>query len=515
MLQIKNLTMTHQLDLKEIVRQLSFTINPGDKLAIIGEEGNGKSTLLKWINQDSSIQHYIQVDGECINHFSRTAYLPQMLPKELANLTLDDYFFGQADATDLDYAELYALVSQMGLDAERLTSQQTLGSLSGGEKIKVQLLKLLAMQPDLLLLDEPSNDLDLATINWLEHFIQTSPLTILFISHDEALLRATANKILHIELLRHKTIPVATFANLDYATYVEEKLARFDTQNRIANKQRAEYDKQMAKQRRIESSVHDAQNAISRQDPAGARLLKKKMHTVKSMGRRFEREKEDFEEIPIKEDPILVKFSSTKPLANGKIILHLDQAQVKLDNRLLADSINLLVKGPQKIGVIGQNGVGKSTFLKQLWQDLKDRTDIAAGYMPQNYRDFLPETQTPIEFLSQRGDAEELTQIMTYLGSMRFTSEEMHHPVSALSGGQQAKLFLLKIDLAGQNVLLLDEPTRNFSPLSQPELRELFKNFEGAILTISHDRQFLKEVCDLVYELTPSGLMLDAAFDEE
>lgn len=513
MLQIKHLTMTHQMDLKEIVRDLSFTVNPGDKLAIIGEEGNGKSTLLKWIYGDESIGNYIQIDGECVNQFSRTAYLPQMLPNDQANLTLDQYFFTHADASELDYAELYTLVGQMGLEAERLTSEQTLGSLSGGEKIKVQLLKILAMQPDLLLLDEPSNDLDLETVSWLEHFIKTTPLTILFISHDEALLKATADKILHIELLRHKTVPVATFANLGYGTYVEERQAKFTTQSRIANKQREDYDKQMTKQRRIESSVHDAQNAISRQDPATARLLKKKMHTVKSMGRRFEREKEDFEDIPIKEDPILIKFSNTEPLANSKIVLHLENIQVKLQNRLLAQSINLLVRGPQKIGIIGQNGVGKSTFLKQLWQDLKQRTDIKAGYMPQNYRDLLPETQTPIEFLSDSGDAEELTQVMTYLGSMRFTADEMHHPVSALSGGQQAKLFLLKIDLAGQNVLLLDEPTRNFSPLSQPELRDLFQGFEGAILTISHDRQFLTDVCDYVYELTPTGLVRQATFD--
>ncbi len=513
MLQIKHLTMTHQLDLKEIVHDLSFTVNPGDKLAIIGEEGNGKSTLLKWIYGDQSIENYIQIDGEFINQFSRTAYLPQMLPNELGNLTLDQYFFTHADASELDYAELYTLVGQMGLDAARLTSEQSLGSLSGGEKIKVQLLKILAMQPDLLLLDEPSNDLDLETVNWLEHFIKTTPLTIIFISHDEALLKATADRILHIELLRHKTTPVATFANLDYVTYVEERQAKFTSQTRIASKQREDYDKQMTKQRRLESSVHDAQNTISRQDPGKARLLKKKMHTVKAMGRRFEREKEDFEDIPIKEDPILIKFSNTEPLANGKTVLHLENFKVKLHNRLLAESINLLVRGPQKIGIIGQNGVGKSTFLKQLWQDLKQRTDIKAGYMPQNYRDFLPETQTPIEFLSDSGDAEELTQVMTYLGSMRFTADEMHHPVSALSGGQQAKLFLLKIDLAGQNVLLLDEPTRNFSPLSQPELRELFQGFEGAILTISHDRQFLKDVCDQVYELTPNGLIRKDTFD--
>ncbi len=127
--------------------------------------------------------------------------------------------------------------------------------------------------------------------------------------------------------------------------------------------------------------------------------------------------------------------------------------------------------------------------------------------MPQNYADYLRLDETPVEFLRETGDSEERTQVMTYLGSMRFTTDEMHHPIQSLSGGQQAKLLLLKIDLLGQNVLLLDEPTRNFSPLSQPELRKLFKNFKGSIITISHDRMFLKEVCDQVYELKKDGLV--------
>ena len=114
--------------------------------------------------------------------------------------------------------------------------------------------------------------------------------------------------------------------------------------------------------------------------------------------------------------------------------------------------------------------------------------------------------RTPIEFLTETGDKEERTQIMTYLGSMRYTKEEMEHPTEDLSGGQQAKLLLLKMDIIGQNVLLLDEPTRNFSPLSQGELRSLFKTFRVAMVAVSHDRMFLREVCDKVYELREDGL---------
>lgn len=505
MLQVKNLTLYHLKDLKKIVEDLSFTVNPGEKTAIIGEEGNGKSTLLKWILKDKSIESYIQAEGELMNQFSRTVYLPQSLPKKFEDMTIDEYFFGQPDVMDIDYQMLYQLIGQLGFDADRLTSAQKLSSLSGGEKIKVQLLKALATDPDLLLLDEPSNDLDLDTVQWLEHFIKSTPLTVIFISHDESLLAATATKVIQLELLQHKTIPVATVSNLSYKEYIEQKESRFEHQSQVASKQREEHQKQMEKYRQIESSVHHDQATISRQNPAGGRLLKKKMHAVKAMGKRFNREKENFEDIPIKEDAILVKFSNTKPLPANKTILHLEDKSVKLGDKVLADSLDLLVKSPQKIGIIGQNGVGKSTLLKQLWIELSQRTDIAAGYMPQNYADYLNMEETPVEFLSEAGDSEERTQVMTYLGSMRFTPDEMNHPIHSLSGGQQAKLLLLKIDLSGQNVLLLDEPTRNFSPLSQPELRKLFKHFEGSIVTISHDRLFLKEVCDQVYELKKDG----------
>lgn len=503
MLQVRNLTLHHLTDLKEIIKDLSFTINPGEKVAIIGEEGNGKSTLLKWILEDKSIESYIQAEGELINQFSRTVYLPQSLPQEYMEYTVDQYFFSQADAMYIDYQMLYQLVGQLGFDADRLTSSQTLGSLSGGEKIKVQLLKALSTDPDLLLLDEPSNDLDLDTVKWLEHFIKSTPLTIIFISHDESLLAATATKVIQIELLRHKTVPVATVSKLSYKEFIEQKEARYEHQSQVANKQREEHQKQMEKYRQVESSVHHAQ----KQDPTPGRLLKKKMHAVKSMGKRFEREKENFEDIPLKADAILVKFSKTKTLPANKTILHLEDESVKLGDKVLARSLNLLVRAPQKIGIIGQNGVGKSTLLKQLWTELSQRTDISAGYMPQNYADYLRLDETPVEFLRETGDSEERTQVMTYLGSMRFTTDEMHHPIQSLSGGQQAKLLLLKIDLLGQNVLLLDEPTRNFSPLSQPELRKLFKNFKGSIITISHDRMFLKEVCDQVYELKKDGLV--------
>lgn len=510
MLQIKNLSLHHLTDLKVMMKDLNVTVLPGEKVAIIGEEGNGKSTLLKWIVEDSEIEEYVHAEGTKINHFGKTIYLPQSLPQEDRARSLEDYFFGMEETMELDYSFLYQVAGQLGFDSNRLTSSQLIENLSGGEKVKVQILKALAKNPDFLLLDEPSNDLDLETVQWLEYFIKTSPLAMMFISHDESLLAATATKVIQLELLRHKTVPVASVLNVSYQDYVAQKEAAFHRQTQVAHKQREEYQNKMEKHRQVESSVHDSQRKTT--DSSAGRLLKKKMHVIKSMGNRFEREAEDFEEIPVKEDAILVKFSHTKPLPNSKTIVQLENATLQLNGQTLAQSLQLLIRGPEKVGIVGRNGIGKSTLLKQLWQELQQRTDLSAGYMPQNYMDVLHADETPLSFLTNSGDQEERTQIMTYLGSLRYTRLEMDHPIRNLSGGQQAKLLLLKMDLEGNNVLLLDEPTRNFSPLSQRELRTLFKNFEGAILTVSHDRLFLQEVCDKVYELQENQLVLLSDF---
>lgn len=144
--------------------------------------------------------------------------------------------------------------------------------------------------------------------------------------------------------------------------------------------------------------------------------------------------------------------------------------------------------------------------MRMLSENLLRRTDISAAYMPQNYEEFLNLEQTPVEFLSD-GSKESISLMRTYLGSMKFTADEMMHPMRELSGGQKAKVMLLYLDTSGCDVLLLDEPTRNFSPLSTPVIRQLLASYQGAIISVSHDRKYISEVCDIVYELTPEGLV--------
>ena len=157
---------------------------------------------------------------------------------------------------------------------------------------------------------------------------------------------------------------------------------------------------------------------------------------------------------------------------------------------------------------MGANGAGKSTLLRKIAEELLSRNDIQAEYMPQDYEDLLKLEMSPVDYLDSSGDKEERTRIRTYLGSLKYTAEEMNHPIRELSGGQKAKVLLLKMSLSGANVLILDEPTRNFSPLSGPVIRKMLREFPGAIISISHDRKYIDEVCDKIYELNGEGLKL-------
>lgn len=224
------------------------------------------------------------------------------------------------------------------------------------------------------------------------------------------------------------------------------------------------------------------------------------------MGRRFEREKENFLDFTQEEEAILAKFDDSISLPSGKKVLDFSSDRLCIGERLLSENLRLSVYGNEHIGIIGRNGAGKSTLLKALWDQLKYRTDITVAFMPQNYSEVLDFNKTPIRYLAENYTKDEVTKARTYMGSMKFTHEEMTGKIGSLSGGQKAKILFLDMILCKAEVLLLDEPTRNFSPLSSPVVRAAIRNFGGAVISVTHDRKYLDEVCDKVYELRESGL---------
>lgn len=506
MLQLQHLTITHRHDLHPLIQDFSFTLNPTDKVALIGEEGNGKSSLLKAIADPTSLETYATVSGSITASNVTWGYLPQSLPLNQQNLSIWDYFLQEPAFSWLTPSELTTISQTLTLSPEFFYQQQLTNTLSGGERIKLQLARLLMKQPNVLLLDEPSNDLDLATVRWLTHFLKQWPGALMVVSHDEHLITDVANVILHFEQLRRKTTPQLTVARLTYPDYQQQRFERLTKQAQLAKHQEADYRKQQVKLTQIRQKVAHQQATISRSDAHGGKLLKKKMHVLKAQERRLDVQHQQQVAPPELEEPIRLKLAELPVLPASKLIVSFHRSHLTIGSRQLASDIDLHVFARDKLGLVGANGVGKTTLLRQIKEDLQERTDLKMGYMPQNYDELLHPHETPISFLSTHNPKSTRTEIQTFLGCMAYTPNEMTHKLTDLSGGQRAKLLLLNLIFQNCNVLLLDEPTRNFSPLSAATLCHLLATYPGTIISVSHDQHYLDHVCNRYVELTPAGL---------
>ena len=532
MFQIKNVTLTHKKDLRTILEGFSLVLNDGDRAVMIGEEGNGKSTLMKWIYDPELVEDYIEYSGEKVIKGERLRYLPQELPEQEKGKTVCEYFMEASGFLDKTPKELSKLANDFHVEPEFYYREQTMQTLSGGERVKAQMMRILIDDPTILLLDEPSNDIDIETLELMEKLINSWEHAVLFISHDETLIENTANRVIHFEQIRRKTMCRHTVANIPYRQYVEERLQQFKKQEQIALGERREKKIRDEKLHKLEQSVGASLDNISHAErDAIGRLLKKKMKNVKAMEKRFEREDEDMTEMPEQEEAIFFKLGDKESsIPSGKWVLEYESPKLKTGDgsRVLAENIVLKIRGSEKIAIVGTNGCGKTTLISKISEDLLSRPDLKAQYMPQNYDVLLDLDETPVDYLEEAlimnrkeneqganadvynrnvlGGKEDRTQIRIYLGALKYTADEMDHPIRELSGGQKAKVLLLKLSMSGANVLILDEPTRNFSPLSGPVIRKMLKEFPGAIISVSHDRKYLDEVCDKIYRLTSDGL---------
>ena len=502
MLQLRHLTIRHQKTSADLVYDLSISIQKGDKVAIIGEEGMGKSTLLSYLYNPKSINHYALADGEMSNQFRHISYLPQELPEKEKAKNCFSYLYDDSNQAAFDFNRCFQLAHELGFAHSHFDSQQTIGSLSGGEKLKLQLIKLLAAPSDLLLLDEPANDLDLESLQWLQDFIQKSSQTVIFISHDEQLLSETANKIIHLERYKKKKQTVTHTEKSSYLSYKTKRDKQFLKQSLLAKKERQERTVKAAKLRRSQSAVRHALSQ-TRNDVEG-RLLAKKMKTLKAQERRFDRETKSKKTMPYQADIINIAFSDVQPLPAGKALLHYEQKMLQLPQAERKIPIRLTVRGQDKLAITGRNGVGKTSLLKLIYQELNEKnTAFSVGLMPQNYDDCWDGRETVIEFCGRTHQKE---QALTYLASLQFSYEEIYQPINRLSGGQKAKLLLLQMLLNQNNILLLDEPTRSFSPTSQAQIRQMLRHYPGCIISVSHDRIYMQQVPQVLYELTETGL---------
>ena len=514
MLQIDHLTMKAIGSGRVFLDDFSYTVRVNERTVIIGEEGNGKSSLLKYMYDPSLIEGFMDCEGRRTVTKEILGYLPQSVPEEDKSTPVYEWFGAQDGFYDMDASSLGSLAAEMGLSADFWYQDRSFGTLSGGEQIKAELAALKMKKPTIYLLDEPSNNLDLDILAWLEKEIVRLPGAVLFVSHDVHLIDACATGVIHMEQLHRKNKPRVTIADTDYETYRAQRYAMMENQ-----REKAVSDAKKEKERRetlnhMYSAVDYALNHITRQDPHGAKMLKRKMKAVKSAEKRFDREKQDMASLPEEEESIVIELHGKEVPAGKKILELKDYCLKTVDGNVLCPSLNFSVYGPQKIAIIGANGAGKSTLLRQLLTILR-ASNVQIGYMPQNYAEVLSPDMTPVEFLAPHGDRESVTVARSWLGSLRYTSEEMTHAVKELSGGQQGKLLFLKMALENDEVLVLDEPTRNFSPLSQPVIDAAIRNFAGVVISVSHDRQYLSCVPDVIYKLDETGLVEYSGFNEE
>ena len=372
MLETKDLTIKTITD-KPLIEKLNMVLNEEDKLAIIGEEGNGKSTLLKAINNRSDIEPYCYITGDINKEGLVIGYLEQSLNPAWNNTYIHEFFLKENPSEDIDYDRYIELkdaakiLSKLRISPNILESDQEIGTLSGGEKVKIQIAKLLMKNPDVLLLDEPTNDLDIETLEWLEEFICTQSIPVLFVSHDETLLENTANTILHLEQIKSKNLARHTLKKISYGDYVKEREEQIAKLDQLSSMELREYKKDKQIISRQKSSVRTAQIKIK--DSAVRRILNKKMRNILVQEKKAE-DKRKTKRLET-EDPIYMEFDKEIEIPEGKKILDLDIEELKIGDRVLVKNIELFVSGPRKIAIIGDNGIGKTTLLKQIYQLLQ------------------------------------------------------------------------------------------------------------------------------------------------
>jgi len=449
MLEIKDLSI-FILD-RYLVKELNLVLNNWDKLAIIGEEGNGKSTLLKSI---LGICDYSVVNGTINLNGNRIGYLEQSMDKENLEKLVYDFLF----------------------------------------------------------VDEPTNDLDIETLEWLENFINSSNKPIMYVSHDETLLSKTANMILHLEQTMKKTECKHTLLKGSYDNYVHDRLRFIDKQIKVAKSEKREFDKQFEKYRKIMQKVEYQQNTITRRDPHGGAILKKKMHSLKSQEKRLN--SKELIKIPDVEESINFFFEEVS-IPRTKRIIDLNINELKVDDKILCKNIKLEISGNTHLCFIGNNGVGKTTLIKEIYYKLKDRNDIKVGYMPQMYDEVLSNYEYVLDFICPNGNKEEITKARLFLGNMKFTKEEMITKINNLSNGTKAKLFLVKLVLDKCNVLILDEPTNHLDLESITSLNKGLCNFQGEVLFTSRDYELNSTVANRVIEINEDGKIKDRSIPYE
>jgi len=522
-MQISSISKSFGVD--TILDGISMNISDNEKIGLIGANGAGKTTLLKilagemqcdsgtiFTPKDSTIGFLKQNhdDGtaktmweDIMEIFADITSIEEQM-RQLEQKMSDDMLsdnerkeillsydrlsasFNAKDGFDVN-TRIKTVLNGMGFEDFDIYKTKV-NTLSGGERTKFALAKLLLKKPDILLLDEPTNHLDFRTMQWLETYLRAYRGIVIIVSHDRYFLDSLVDTIYEIERTN------ATRYTGNYTKYLETKKTNYE----IALKH---YEEQQSQIKRLEDYV-----AKNKARASTAKSAKSKQKSI--------------DRIEIIEKPTLYgkscRFNFELEYPSYKDVFACENLELNVNSggikKTIAKGINLDIKRGEKVAIIGKNGIGKSTFLKTIshlntlyggFFEFGRNTKLS--YYDQK-QELLHETGTVLDEIWDRYPRMDEVEVRTLLGTVLFTDEDVYKKVSELSGGERARLLLLAIMLEKSNTLLLDEPTNHLDLPSKEALDTAVKNFDGTVIMVSHDRYFLNKTADKIIEMTPTGV---------
>ena len=514
-IQVKNLTKFFVIG-ENLLQDLSFEIQEGECVAILGRNGCGKTTLFNiltgqmdyddgevYVNPNKKLGLISQIPvfplGFTVEDVLRSAYADlmrvrqkmELLECQMADGVTDEQLklyddlsnrFQSGGGYDMD-VEVDKICNGLGIPAEMRS--QEFDSLSGGEKTRVNLARLLLEKTDILLLDEPTNHLDLSSVEWLEGYINAFKGTVLAISHDRYFIDQVADRVIEI------TEGHAEFYSGNYSFYMDEKQARFDLQLK-------QYEQEQAKLKQLGYTVERMKGwGINNRT-----LYRRAM----SIQHRMERIKKT--EKPKTEKKMRASFGEKD--FSGDVVFKMKNVSKAFGERTLFSDINLNVEGGERIALLGDNGTGKSTFIKCLLGEedcggkIQFGPTVKWGYLPQIIHFKNPERTLYDTMLYEKNCTPQVAR--DRLGQFLFQGENVFKQVKNLSGGEQSRLRLCMLMDEKINLLILDEPTNHLDIASREWVEAAIEEFEGVLLFVSHDRYFIEKFAERIWLLEDGGI---------
>jgi ATP-binding cassette subfamily F protein 3 len=498
-----------------LFKDISFVINEKDRIALMGKNGAGKSTLLKIVaGVDTATRGRVSVPKD-----RSIAYLPQHLMTDNTRTVFEEasqafaHIFEMekqieqmnaelASRTDFESESYYKLIEDVstlsekfysieetnfdaevektliGLGFERDDFTRPTSEFSGGWRMRIELAKILLQKPDLILLDEPTNHLDIESIQWLEEFLMNSGKAVMVISHDRAF----------VDRITTRTIEITMGRIYDYkANYSEYLNLRKD---RRAHQLKA-YEEQQKMIAENKAFIERFKGTYSK--------------TLQVQSRVKMLEKLDIIEVDEEDTSALrLKFPPSPRSGNYPVIM--DGVEKTYEDHLVFSGVNLTLERGEKVAFVGRNGEGKSTLVKAIMQEIEHGGDLTLGhnsmigYFAQNQASLMDESLTVFQTIDHVAEGDIRTKIKDMLGAFMFGGDNSTKKVKVLSGGEKTRLALLKLLLEPVNLLILDEPTNHLDLKTKDILKAALKDFDGTLIVVSHDRDFLDGLVDKVYE---------------